>query len=207
MVDETVKIFADPGIKVAATCVRVPVYDAHSESVNVETREQLGAAAARELLAAAPGVEVVDDPATAVPHAARRRGQGCGLHGPDPRRRHRAERPQFLVVGDNLRKGAALNAVQIAESWRSAIAPGARGSLAGAAMSDANERRAPRLYDIVVVGAGPGGITAAIYSSRSRFGTWCSSATSPAASCRSPNGSRTTPAFPTASGASSWPRR
>ena len=63
MVDETVKIFADPDLKVTATCVRVPVFGAHSEAVNVQTKRKLSAAEARELLAAAPGVEVVDDPA------------------------------------------------------------------------------------------------------------------------------------------------
>ena len=63
MVDETVKIFADPDLKVTATCVRVPVFGAHSEAVNVQTKRKLSAAEARELLAAAPGIEVVDDPA------------------------------------------------------------------------------------------------------------------------------------------------
>ena len=63
MVDETVKIFGDPDLKVTATCVRVPVFGAHSEAVNVQTKRKLSAAEARELLAAAPGVVVVDDPA------------------------------------------------------------------------------------------------------------------------------------------------
>ena len=117
MVDETVKIFADPQIKVTATCVRVPVFGAHAESLNVQTREPLGAAAARELLAAAPGVEVVDDPG----HG--RYPTPLDAEGKDPvyvgRIRDDATAPNcinFWVVADNLRKGAALNAVQIAEA-------------------------------------------------------------------------------------------
>jgi aspartate-semialdehyde dehydrogenase len=117
MVDETVKIFADPQIKVTATCVRVPVFGAHSESVNVQTREPLGAAAARKLLAAAPGVEVIDDPV----HG--RYPTPLDAEGKDPvyvgRIRDDRTAPNclnFWVVADNLRKGAALNAVQIAEA-------------------------------------------------------------------------------------------
>jgi aspartate-semialdehyde dehydrogenase len=117
MADETVKIFADPQIKVTATCVRVPVFGAHSEAVNVQTREPLGAAAARELLAAAPGVEVVDDPL----HG--RYPTPLDAEGRDPvyvgriRDDHTAPNClNFWVVADNLRKGAALNAVQIAET-------------------------------------------------------------------------------------------
>jgi aspartate-semialdehyde dehydrogenase len=117
MVDETIKIFADPRIKVTATCVRVPVFGAHSESVNVQTREPLGAAAARELLAAAPGIEVVDDPQHALYPTP------LDAEGNDPvyvgRIRDDDTAPNclnFWVVADNLRKGAALNAVQIAEA-------------------------------------------------------------------------------------------
>ena len=66
MVDETHKIFADPELAVSATCVRVPVFEAHSESINVQTRDKLTAAQARELLAHAPGVVVLDDPAELV---------------------------------------------------------------------------------------------------------------------------------------------
>jgi len=117
MVDETVKIFADDGIKVSATCVRVPVFGAHSEAVNVQTSRPLGAAAARELLAAAPGVEVVDDPQ----HG--RYPTPLDAEGRDPvyvgriRDDDTAENAiSFWCVADNLRKGAALNAVQIAET-------------------------------------------------------------------------------------------
>ena len=116
MVDETAKIFADPEVKVTATCVRVPVFGAHSEAVNVETREKLTADEARELLARAPGVEVVDDPASL------RYPLPLHAEGRDPvyvgRIREDRTVPNGLdmwVVSDNLRKGAALNAVQIAE--------------------------------------------------------------------------------------------
>ena len=117
MVDETVKIFADPRIRVTATCVRVPVFGAHAEALNVQTREPLGAAAARELLAAAPGIEVVDDPL----HG--RYPTPLDAEGKDPVFVGRirdddtaANCLNFWVVADNLRKGAALNAVQIAET-------------------------------------------------------------------------------------------
>ncbi len=98
MVDETVKIFADPQLKVTATCVRVPVFTAHSEAVNVQTRTKLSAAEARELLAAAPGVEVDRRPgAAALPHAGGGGRQGRRLRGPHPRRRDHRERPRLLV--------------------------------------------------------------------------------------------------------------
>jgi aspartate-semialdehyde dehydrogenase len=116
MVDETVKIFADPSIKVTATCVRVPVFGAHSEAVNVQTRRKLTASAARVLLAAAPGVAVIDDPAEL------RYPMPLPAEGTDPvyvgRIREDLTIPNGLdlwIVADNLRKGAALNAVQIAE--------------------------------------------------------------------------------------------
>ena len=116
MVDETIKIFADPELKVTATCVRVPVFGAHSEAVNVQTRHKLSAGEARELLAAAPGVEVVDDPAEL------RYPLPLDAEGRDPVYVGRiredvtvANGLDLWVVSDNLRKGAALNAVQIAE--------------------------------------------------------------------------------------------
>ncbi len=116
MVDETTKIFADPELKVTATCVRVPVFGAHSEAVNVQTRTKLTAAEARELLAAAPGIEVVDDPAEL------RYPMPLDAEGKDPVYVGRIREDvtvenglDMWVVADNLRKGAALNAVQIAE--------------------------------------------------------------------------------------------
>jgi aspartate-semialdehyde dehydrogenase len=116
MVDETVKIFADGEVKVTATCVRVPVFGAHSEAVNIQTTRKLSAGQARALLAAAPGIEVVDEPD--------RLEYPLPLYaeGKDPvyvgRIREDATIPNGLdlwIVADNLRKGAALNAVQIAE--------------------------------------------------------------------------------------------
>ena len=116
MVAETTKIFADPELKVTATCVRVPVFGAHSEALNVQTRTKLTAGEARELLAGAPGIEVVDDP------AALRYPLPLDAEGRDPVYVGRiredvtiANGLDLWVVSDNLRKGAALNAVQIAE--------------------------------------------------------------------------------------------
>ncbi len=116
MVDETTKIFADPGLKVTATCVRVPVFGAHSEAINVETWKKLTAGEARELLAGSPGIVVVDDPAEL------QYPLPLDAEGRDPvfvgRIREDATVKNGLdlwVVSDNLRKGAALNAVQIAE--------------------------------------------------------------------------------------------
>ena len=114
---ETRKILEDDSIQVNPTSVRVPVFYGHSEAVNIETRDKMTVAQARALLAAAPGVEVVDDHApggypTPVTHAS----------GTDPvyvgRIREDFSHPRGLnlwIVSDNIRKGAALNAVQIAE--------------------------------------------------------------------------------------------
>ncbi len=117
MVWETQKILEDASIRVNPTAVRVPVFYGHSEAVHLETRSKLSAEAARALLAAAPGVVVVDEHKaggypTPVTHAA----------GKDPvfvgRIREDISHPRGLdlwIVSDNIRKGAALNAVQIAE--------------------------------------------------------------------------------------------
>ncbi|GMQ95661.1 MAG: aspartate-semialdehyde dehydrogenase [Gammaproteobacteria bacterium] len=117
MVWETRKIMGDESIKVNATCVRVPVFFGHSEAVHLETREKLSVDEARRLLAEAPGVVVVDEPGedsypTSVTESA----------GQDPvyvgRIREDISHPRGLdlwVVSDNVRKGAALNSVQIAE--------------------------------------------------------------------------------------------
>ena len=118
MVWETQKIFADHSIQVNPTCVRVPVFYGHSEAVHIETVDKLSAEQARELLQQAPGVEVMDEHAdggypTAVGDSA----------GNDPvfvgRIREDISHPRGLdmwIVSDNVRKGAALNSVQIAES-------------------------------------------------------------------------------------------
>lgn len=116
MVNETKKIMGDERIRVTATTVRVPVFNGHSESVNIETEKKLTAAAARELLARAPGVIVQDDLANQLyPLASNASGRGETFVG---RIREDLSHPHglcFWVVSDNLLKGAALNAVQIAE--------------------------------------------------------------------------------------------
>jgi aspartate-semialdehyde dehydrogenase len=116
MIRETVKILGDPGVRVTATTVRVPVLIGHSESVNIETERKLTADEARAILAAAPGVTVVDDPSMrAYPMPA------PTAHTDDVfvgriREDNSIERGLNLwIVSDNVRKGAALNAVQIAE--------------------------------------------------------------------------------------------
>jgi aspartate-semialdehyde dehydrogenase len=117
MVWETHKIMGDDSIRVNPTCVRVPVFYGHSEAVHIETRKKITAAEARALLSTAPGVVVIDERSdggypTAVSDCA----------GTDPvfvgRIREDISHPLGLdlwVVSDNLRKGAALNSVQIAE--------------------------------------------------------------------------------------------
>lgn len=116
MVHETHKILGDPNIAVTATTVRVPVYRSHSESVNLELAGPLTAARARELLAAFPGVIVEDDPASQVyPMPLFTSGRDEVFVG---RIREDNTVPHGLnmwVVGDQIRKGAALNALQIAE--------------------------------------------------------------------------------------------
>ncbi len=116
LIDETRKILGDAEIRVSATCVRVPVVSGHSEAVNVETREPLEPERARELLAAAPGVTVVDDPAAAsYPMAIEAAGKDDVFVGRIRRDPGNDRALDLWVVSDNLRKGAATNAVQIAE--------------------------------------------------------------------------------------------
>ena len=117
MVWETQKIMEDPSIRVNPTTVRVPVFYGHSEAVHIETREKITAEAARELLAKAPGVVVMDERKpggypTAVTEAANHDPVFVG------RIREDISHPRGLdlwVVADNVRKGAALNSIQIAE--------------------------------------------------------------------------------------------
>ena len=117
LVWETRKILGDDSIQVNPTAVRVPVFYGHSEAVNVETRKKISAEQARELLSTAPGVEVVDDRVpggypTPVTHAS---GNDAVYVG---RIREDLSHPRGLnlwIVSDNIRKGAALNAVQLAE--------------------------------------------------------------------------------------------
>ncbi len=116
MVNETRKIFGDPGIGVTATTVRVPVFYGHSEAVNVETRSKLSAAEARRLLASAPGVEVVDEPeAGKYPLAIHCQGRFGTFVGRIREDESIANGLNLWIVADNILKGAALNAVQIAE--------------------------------------------------------------------------------------------
>lgn len=116
MVNETKKIMGDDSIQVTATTVRVPVITGHSESVNIETERKLTAAEAKKLLAAAPGVIVEDDLAAQLyPLATNAAGKYDTFVG---RIREDVSHPSALdmwIVSDNLLKGAALNAVQIAE--------------------------------------------------------------------------------------------
>ncbi|HWJ42685.1 MAG TPA: aspartate-semialdehyde dehydrogenase [Solirubrobacterales bacterium] len=116
LINETRKILGDPGIRVSATCVRVPVETGHSEAVNVETREPLDPARARDLLAAAPGVTVVDDPAAGrYPMAIDAAGKDDVFVGRIRRDPGNEKALDIWVVSDNLRKGAATNTVQLGE--------------------------------------------------------------------------------------------
>ena len=116
MVNETKKIMGDDSIRVTATCVRVPTMGGHSESLNVEFAEEFDLAEVREILAHTAGVELVDDPSTnTYPMPRDSHGRDAVLVG---RLRRDETQPKTLnlwVVADNLRKGAATNAVQIAE--------------------------------------------------------------------------------------------
>ena len=117
MVNETVKIFNDPSIRVTATCVRVPVFYGHSESVNIETAKPLGAREARAILAQAPGVQVVDNPDQKMyPMPLDAAGEDAVFVGRIRNDESRANCLNLWIVADNIRKGAALNAVQIAET-------------------------------------------------------------------------------------------
>ena len=117
MVWETQKILGDPSIRVNPTCVRVPVFYGHSEAVHIETKEKISAGEARSLLDGFPGVVVFDEQEdggypTAVTEASGHDGVFVG------RIREDLSHPRginFWVVSDNIRKGAALNSVQIAE--------------------------------------------------------------------------------------------
>jgi aspartate-semialdehyde dehydrogenase len=116
LVNETRKILSQPDIGVSATCTRVPVYTGHSESVNVQTRDALSPEECRTLLESAPGLAVLDDPANAVyPLAIDAAGRDEVLVGRIRRDPSHERCLNLWVVGDNLRKGAATNAVQLAE--------------------------------------------------------------------------------------------
>src|SRR3989338_19400 len=116
MVNETRKILEEPKLAVSATCARVPVFVAHSEAVLIETERPLSVARARELLRRAPGVRLIDEPAKGqYPLPIESAGQDDVFVG-RLRKDDSVKRGLALwVCGDNLRKGAATNAVQIAE--------------------------------------------------------------------------------------------
>ncbi|MBJ7348331.1 MAG: aspartate-semialdehyde dehydrogenase, partial [Thermoleophilaceae bacterium] len=117
MMGETRKILEIDDLPISATCARVPVIVGHSESVNVQTRDDLSPEAARELFTAAPGVRVVDNPANAsYPLPFDAEGQDDVLVGRIRRDPSHERCLNLWIVGDNLRKGAALNAVQVAEA-------------------------------------------------------------------------------------------
>ncbi len=118
MVWETRKIMGDPDIQVNPTCVRVPVFYGHSEAVHIETRDKISADQARSLLAAAPGVVVLDEhkPGGYPTPVGDASGKDAVFVG---RIREDISHPRGLnlwVVSDNVRKGAALNSIQIAET-------------------------------------------------------------------------------------------
>jgi aspartate-semialdehyde dehydrogenase len=116
LMNETRKILGDPSIRVSATCVRVPVITGHSEAVNVQTRDELSPERARELLLRAPGVTVLDDPAASrYPLAIEAAGSDDVYVGRIRRDPGHERALDMWIVADNLRKGAATNAVQLAE--------------------------------------------------------------------------------------------
>jgi len=116
MVNETKKILGDQNIKVTATCVRVPVFGAHSESVNIETEKKISREKAIELLSDAAGLQVVDDLANnQYPMPLMAEGKDDTFVGRIREDDTVENGLNLWIVSDNLRKGAALNAVQIAE--------------------------------------------------------------------------------------------
>ncbi len=116
MVNETRKIFGDDSIGITATAVRVPVIYGHSESINIETEKKLTAADVKKLMSSAPGVQLVDDPANlSYPMAVDCAGKFETLVGRIREDESIANGINLWVVADNILKGAALNAVQIAE--------------------------------------------------------------------------------------------
>lgn len=116
MVNETRKIMGDDSIQVNATCVRVPVFYAHSESVNIETEKGITPEEARKLLSKAPGVTLIDDPENkSYPMPIFAEGKDDTFVGRIRKDESIKNGLSMWVVADNIRKGAALNAIQIAE--------------------------------------------------------------------------------------------
>ena len=116
MVYETRKILGDESIQICATCIRIPVSNCHSETVNVETERPVSVEEARRLFAATPGITVVDDPANGkYPMPSTCDGHDDVFIGRIRKDMSNPNAITFWCVSDNLRKGAATNAVQIAE--------------------------------------------------------------------------------------------
>jgi aspartate-semialdehyde dehydrogenase len=119
MIEETRKIMDEPEFRVSATCVRVPVFKGHAEAINIQTEKKLSVSQVREILEQAPGVKVVDDPGEGLwPYplmAADRDEVFVGRIREDTSCENGID---LFCVSDNIRKGGALNAVQIAEKMR-----------------------------------------------------------------------------------------
>ena len=116
MVNETRKIMEDPSIEVNATCVRVPVFYAHCESINIETEKHITSDEVRKLLSKAPGVVVIDDPKNkSYPMPIYAEGKDETFVGRIRQDESIHNGISLWVASDNIRKGAALNAIQIAE--------------------------------------------------------------------------------------------
>jgi len=145
VVEESRKILHLPDLRLSCTAVRIPVFVAHSEAVHVETRDPITPERARELFAAVPGLVVRDDPAEHVyPLATEAAGRDEVFVG---RVRQDPSVPggrglALWIVSDNLRKGAATNAVEIAEviASRGWVAPAAARSSISGATGDAGSR-------------------------------------------------------------------
>lgn len=124
MINETRKIMEEPDLPVSATCVRVPVYTGHSMSLNLEFENSMAVEQARQILAEAAGVVVMDNPADNVyPTAEFASGKDAVFVGRIRRDESVKNGLNLWVVADNLRKGAALNAIQIAEELITKKAP------------------------------------------------------------------------------------
>ncbi len=116
MVHETRKIMGDNSINVNATCIRVPVFYAHSESINIETKKHITADRVKKLMAKAPGVKLVDDPDKKLyPMPIDAERQDDTLVGRIRQDESINNGISMWIAADNIRKGAALNAIQIAE--------------------------------------------------------------------------------------------
>ncbi len=121
MVEETRKILGETDLRITATCVRVPVYTGHSEAVNVEFEKKITAKEAREILTHSPGVRVIDDPENSkYPLPMDAAGKDDVFVGRIREDLSVESGLNLWIVSDNLRKGAATNAIQIAEHLFSA---------------------------------------------------------------------------------------